>query len=51
MDLEEWERLSKIYAEENIEDFELVALNASGDLNTLAHLFKYDSFIVNSMVP
>ena len=33
----------RIYAEENIEDFELVALNASGDLNTLAHLFKYDS--------
>ena len=33
----------RIYAEENINDFEIVALNASGDLNTLAHLFKYDS--------
>ncbi|HSH35788.1 type I glyceraldehyde-3-phosphate dehydrogenase [Schnuerera sp.] len=33
----------RIYAEENITDFEIVALNASGDLNTLAHLFKYDS--------
>lgn len=33
----------RIYMEEGIEDFEVVALNASGDLNTLAHLFKYDS--------
>nr|WP_269077312.1 type I glyceraldehyde-3-phosphate dehydrogenase [Schnuerera ultunensis] len=33
----------RIYAEENVNDFEIVALNASGDLNTLAHLFKYDS--------
>ena len=33
----------RIYAEENVKDFEIVALNASGDLNTLAHLFKYDS--------
>ncbi|GFN36292.1 type I glyceraldehyde-3-phosphate dehydrogenase [Tepidimicrobium xylanilyticum] len=33
----------RIYAEENINDFELVALNASGDLNIIAHLFKYDS--------
>ncbi|WP_077369987.1 type I glyceraldehyde-3-phosphate dehydrogenase [Anaerosalibacter sp. Marseille-P3206] len=33
----------RIYMEEGIEDFEIVALNASGDLNTLAHLFKYDS--------
>lgn len=34
----------RIYFEENhTDDFELVALNASGDLNTLAHLFKYDS--------
>jgi Glyceraldehyde-3-phosphate dehydrogenase/erythrose-4-phosphate dehydrogenase len=34
----------RIYFEENYtEDFDLVALNASGDLNTLAHLFKYDS--------
>ena len=30
----------RIYMEEGIEDFEVVALNASGDLNTLAHLFK-----------
>ena len=33
----------RIYAEKNANDFEIVALNASGDLNTLAHLFKYDS--------
>lgn len=34
----------RIYFENNhTEDFDLVALNASGDLNTLAHLFKYDS--------
>lgn len=33
----------RIYMEEGIDDFEIVALNASGDLNTLAHLFKYDS--------
>lgn len=34
----------RIYFEEDCtKDFDLVALNASGDLNTLAHLFKYDS--------
>ena len=33
----------RIYMEEGIDDFEIVALNASGDLSTLAHLFKYDS--------
>lgn len=34
----------RIYFEENhTKDFDIVALNASGDLNTLAHLFKYDS--------
>lgn len=34
----------RIYFEEgHTDDFDLVALNASGDLNTLAHLFKYDS--------
>lgn len=33
----------RYYFEENVEDFEIVALNASGDLDTLAHLFKYDS--------
>lgn len=31
------------YFEDEIEDFELVAINASGDLKNLAHLFKYDS--------
>ncbi len=33
----------RIYFENDVDDFEIVALNASGDLNTLAHLFKYDS--------
>ncbi len=33
----------RIYFENEVDDFEIVALNASGDLNTLAHLFKYDS--------
>jgi len=33
----------RAYAENNVEDFEIVALNASGDLNTLGHMFKYDS--------
>lgn len=33
----------RIYAEKGVDNFEIVALNASGDLNTLAHLFKYDS--------
>jgi glyceraldehyde 3-phosphate dehydrogenase len=33
----------RIYAEKDVNDFEIVALNASGDLNILAHLFKYDS--------
>ena len=33
----------RIYFEKNIEDFEMVALNASGDLNILAHMLKYDS--------
>ncbi len=31
------------YFENEVKDFELVAINASGDLNTMAHLFKYDS--------
>lgn len=31
------------YFEGGVEDFELVAINASGDLEDLAHLFKYDS--------
>ncbi len=33
----------RAYFEDGVDDFELVALNASGDLNTLAHLFKYDT--------
>jgi glyceraldehyde-3-phosphate dehydrogenase type I len=33
----------RAYFENGVEDFELVAINASGDLNTLAHLFKYDT--------
>ena len=33
----------RIYEQKDVKDFEIVALNASGDLNTLAHLFKYDS--------
>ncbi|NLJ77999.1 MAG: type I glyceraldehyde-3-phosphate dehydrogenase [Tissierellia bacterium] len=33
----------RAYFEGNVEDFELVALNASGDLNTLGHMLKYDS--------
>lgn len=33
----------RAYAENNVSEFEIVALNASGDLNDLAHLFKYDT--------
>jgi glyceraldehyde 3-phosphate dehydrogenase len=33
----------RIYFEQGVEDFELVAINASGDLKDLAHLFKYDT--------
>ena len=33
----------RAYFENGVEDFELVAINASGDLNTMGHLFKYDS--------
>lgn len=33
----------RIYFEEGVNDFELVAINASGNLKDLAHLFKYDS--------
>lgn len=33
----------RAYFEENVQDFELVAINASGNLADLAHLFKYDS--------
>ncbi len=33
----------RIAMEENLRDFEIVAVNASGGPETLAHLFKYDS--------
>ena len=33
----------RIYFEEKVTDFEVVAINASGKLKDLAHLFKYDS--------
>ncbi len=33
----------RIIMEEDPKDIEVVSINASGDLNTLAHLFKYDS--------
>ncbi|NMA49743.1 MAG: type I glyceraldehyde-3-phosphate dehydrogenase [Tissierellia bacterium] len=33
----------KIWAENKVEDFEIVAINASGNIPDLAHLFKYDS--------
>lgn len=33
----------RAYAENNVNDFELVAINASGNLEDLAHLFKYDT--------
>ncbi|WFA10204.1 type I glyceraldehyde-3-phosphate dehydrogenase [Tissierella sp. Yu-01] len=33
----------RVIFEEGVTEFELVAINASGNLNDLAHLFKYDS--------
>lgn len=33
----------RAYFENGVDEFDLVAINASGDLNTLAHLFKYDT--------
>lgn len=33
----------RIWAENKVEDFEIVAINASGPIPDLAHLFKYDS--------
>lgn len=33
----------RVWAEQNVEDFEIVAINASGSIPDLAHLFKYDS--------
>jgi len=33
----------RAYFNRGAEEFDLVAINASGDLNDLAHLFKYDS--------
>ena len=31
------------YAEKDVKDFELVAINASGNLEELTHLLKYDT--------
>ena len=33
----------RVWAEQKVEDFEIVAINASGNIPDLAHLFKYDS--------
>lgn len=33
----------RAYFEGDVKEYDLVALNASGDLETLAHLFKYDT--------
>lgn len=33
----------RAYAENGVNEFEIVAVNASGNLNDLAHLFKYDT--------
>lgn len=33
----------RAYFEGGVDEFDLVAINASGDLNTLAHMFKYDT--------
>ncbi len=33
----------RAYAENDVKDFELVAINASGNLDDLAHLLKYDT--------
>ncbi|MGM0396602.1 MAG: type I glyceraldehyde-3-phosphate dehydrogenase [Bacillota bacterium] len=33
----------RIWAENNVEEFDIVAVNASGKIEDLAHLFKYDS--------
>jgi glyceraldehyde 3-phosphate dehydrogenase len=33
----------RLIFEEDVKEFELVAINASGNLNDLAHLFKYDT--------
>src|SRR5699024_8075257 len=33
----------RAYFEGNVDEFDLVAINASGDLNDLAHLLKYDT--------
>ena len=33
----------RVWAEKNVDEFEIVAINASGDLQDLAHLFKYDT--------
>lgn len=33
----------RIYFENDIKDFDLVAINASGGVDTMAHMFKYDT--------
>lgn len=33
----------RVWAEKKVDEFEIVAINASGDLQDLAHLFKYDT--------
>ena len=33
----------RAYFENGVDEFDLVAINASGDLNTLAHLLRYDT--------
>ena len=33
----------RAYAENGVDEFEIVAINASGNLNDLAHLLKYDT--------
>lgn len=33
----------RIWAENKVEEFDIVAINASGNIEDLAHLFKYDS--------
>lgn len=35
--------VARVYFEKGIKDFELVAINATGDMETFAHLFKWDT--------
>lgn len=34
---------TRIYFDDDVKDFDLVAINASGGVETLAHMFKYDT--------